>query len=184
MEILAYNLSWMLFNLILALVPVALTLILDQKLSGKIRLFVLFLWLLFLPNTIYLITDLQYLPRQLVRIDQEQIPVLVVMYAFIAVSGIITFLYSLKPFENFISNNKQFKRNKTTLYMILGFLVAFAVVLGKFQRTHSWYVFTEPLRVINDVYLTLTSPQLMILVFILGIVINLIVFVYFKLKKR
>lgn len=178
MEILAYNFSWMFFNLILSLIPVVLVFTLKGKLNQKIRVILLFLWLIFLPNTIYLITDIQYFVHQFKYLNFPEIVISILMYGFVVAMGIVTYMISLKPFENIISNNKSFKKNKVILYILLNLLLAFAVILGKFQRTHSWYIFTQPLRVANDVYMVLTDLGMLICILLFWIIINIIFFTF------
>jgi len=180
MEYLVFNISWMTFNVLLALVPVIFTMILDKKTDQLIRVPLLILWLLFLPNTIYLLTDIQHIIPQLFLVDQTGKVVLFAQYATIIFVGILTYMYSLKPFELLLNSLKIVPTKKKYWYIILNLILGFAVVLGKVQRTHSWYVFTDPLRVATDIINTLTSPQLMVLTILFGAIFSVI---YFPLRK-
>lgn len=180
MDILAFNFSWMLFNIILALVPVILSKILQKKPKKWILLILWVIWFLFLPNTIYLITDLQYAISQLKLIDASLLVIFLLMYFLILVLGVITYMYSLLPFEKILAVLKIKKNNRIYYYFILNLLISFAVVLGKFQRTHSWYVFTQPIRVINDILNTFSDVNLMILVILFWLIVN---FIFISLRK-
>ena len=181
MGFLEYNLSWMLFNTILALIPVLLTLALRKKMITPVRAVVLLVWLLFLPNTIYLLTDLQYLPLQLLRSSLPEQPILLAQYAVLTTIGIYTYMISLEPFEKLLTQLKIKGRSKDMLFIVLHVVVAFAVVMGKVQRTHSWYIVTDTQRVIRDVFETLTSPLLLLFVFGFAVIFNLI---YFFLRSH
>lgn len=174
MDLLEYNLSWMLFNVALALVPVLITVILNQKFSKATNIFLLLIWFLYLPNTIYLLTDIQYFPEQFIESVFFTKIALIMQYSFLMILGIVAYMISLRPFEKFVLKNKNLKSQKDFWYVGLNFIIAFAVVLGKVHRVHSWYVVTDPLRVINAVISTISSIELLLLVFFFGILTNLI----------
>lgn len=179
MNFLVYNLSWMVFNVILALIPVLLTYILDFSINKYLRYLLIVVWFLYLPNSIYLITDLQYLPDQLIESGITEKLFLVIQYAVLIILGITSYMFSLKPFAKLIQKNKILRKNKEVLFVSLNFLVAFAVILGKFQRTHSLFVFTDPIRVVDDVLKVFSSMQLMLFVLFFGIIIN-IIYIYLR----
>lgn len=172
------NFSWMAFNTILAFVPVTLVVALRQKLSRLLHLAVFLLWLLFLPNTIYLITDLQHMGRQLLQSGIAEQILLIFQYVTLAVLGVVTYVYSLEPVSTILKKLRLKEFNQDVLYVLLNFLVAFGVMLGKVQRTHSWYVFTQPVRVVEDINATLTSPGLMMWVLAIGTLINILFFLF------
>lgn len=178
------NLPWMLFNLILALVPVALTILLRDKYNRYLYLFILFIWLLFLPNSIYLISDLQYLPQQILDSRLLEQLLLLGQFTALAATGVVAYLYSLEPFYNILKACKLKEKERRFVIFIFNFIIAFGVILGKTQRTHSWYVFTDPLRVVNDVLNVLTSSTLLVWVVIMGVIINTIYFLTIKYFKR
>ena len=161
MPVFLFNFSWMLTNLFLAIVPIVMVLLWKKRLPPTLNLFVLFLWFLFLPNSIYLLSDLEHLQNDLTRTDLPEQIVLFFQYTILALFGIYSYLYSLQPLEQILKWAKIIKKNQVPFYALFHFIIAFGIVLGKSQRTHSWYIFTDPGRVLNDVYLTLTSPMLL-----------------------
>ncbi len=174
------NLNWMFFNLMLAFLPLILVHFLRKKLNPPIHLVLLFLWLIFLPNTIYLVTDVEYLPYQIFRTGYYEQALLFIEYGLLAAFGVYSYLYSLEPIELVIKKLKVKKGNENVFYIVLHFLVAFAVVMGKVQRTHSWYIFTDPLRVVSDAIKTLSASDLLFWIFFCGVVINGFFFVFKK----
>lgn len=178
MDFITYNLFWMAFNALLALVPVLLVAFLRLKLPVLIHVIFFSIWLIFLPNTIYLITDFQHMPYQLMRSSMGEQAILIIQFVTLGVIGVVTYAYSLEPVGKIFKKLKLPEINREILYFVLNYIVAFGVVLGKVQRTHSWYVVTEPLRVVQDVLNTLRSSELLVLVLFIGTIINILFFLF------
>ncbi len=174
------NLNWMLFNLGLALIPLVLVHLLKRKLNSALRIVLLFLWFIFLPNTIYLVTDLEYLPYQIFRTGYLEQAFLFTEYGILTFFGVFSYLYSLEPMEFFIKKIKGGGAGKNAFYIALHTIVAFGVVMGKVQRTHSWYIFTNPQRVVTDAIKTLSANDLVFWIFFCAVVINGFFFVFKK----
>lgn len=142
----------MMFNVFLAMLAVAfgwMMLFIKNRLLFGI---LLVLWVLFLPNTIYILTDVIHIPYQLQNIPQILVPYVVMQYLLLGICAIVTFLLGIYPIE-FLLITKRFhlnKRRKVTFVLLFNALIAFGVVIGRFQRTNSWEVFTNPLKVIQD----------------------------------
>lgn len=179
MPIFAQNMSWMLFNTVLAFIPIILVVVLRYKLNFIVHLIIFFFWLLFLPNTIYLVTDLQHLPVQLLKSQSliEQL-LLLVQFSVLAALGVMTYVYSLEPFGVIFKRMRFPEIKREVLYIILNYIVAFGVILGKVQRTHSWYIFTDPLRVYHDVMRTITNVELLTWVLVFGSIVNVLFFLF------
>lgn len=184
------NLSWIFFNVFLALVPMVLTLILRKKLHPFFRALIVVAWFLFLPNSIYLVTDIEYLPNQVLNVGMGEQAVLFIEYAFLVFFGITSYMFSLEPVDMVLRTFQIGKKAGRIFYVLLHILVAFGVVMGKVQRTHSWYVFTQTERVGRDIANTLSSQNLMWWVVFCAIVINIIYFLFHRyfspaaVKKR
>ena len=180
MDILLGNLSWMIFNTFLALIPVVFVLILRRKMNIFLKIFVYFLWFLFLPNTIYMVTDLQYFPKEFMSTDLPEQSLLLLQFIILTFIGIMTFLFALEPFEKLVRKYKLTLVTKNAAYIILNFIVSFAVILGKVQRTHSVYIFTDFPRVVRDINVTISSQSLLLTTLLFGILVNII---YFSLRN-
>lgn len=172
------NLHWMLFNVMLALVPMILVWILRKKLHPVLHIIFLIFWFIFLPNTVYLVTDIEYLPYQIYRTTVFEQALLFIEYGILMAFGVYSYLYSLEPLEKILA--KMRLKNKKIVFILIHLLVAFGVVMGKVQRTHSWYVITEPQRVVRDAIATLSASDLIFWVFFCALVINGF---YFAFKK-
>lgn len=173
------NLDWMTLNVALAVLGLVFGLLFVHIKEKFLKWIFLVLWMLFMPNTIYLITDIEYLPEQLMRQNIIFQFLLLLQFISLALIGIGTFIYGLSPFDKLFKGKKN-NELKVMIIFALNFLIAFAVVTGKFQRTHSWYVFTDPLRVFRDALITLNSSQLMTDVLLFGLLFNAI---YFFLRR-
>ncbi len=169
-----FNIPWMSFNVFLALIPVVLS---YPLLKNPVRLKnapILFLWFLFLPNSIYLLSDLEHFMNQLLSAGTLETILLSFQYSILVGLGILTYFLSLLPIEWFMRTKNVQLNLKVGTYTALSFVMAFGVVLGKVQRTHSWYVVTNPMRVVLDAWNTLTTPDLILLTIVLGILISAI----------
>lgn len=192
MDIVRENFWWMIPNLALASVGLffALGCLYFKSRFIKIPLFIL--WFLFLPNTIYLITDFTHMFGQLSEVGAIEGLVLFIQYSFLVVFGILSYFAGMAPMETFFNNfpkghswrwvlaGKKLKKDQFKLvFILLNFAIALAVVLGKIERTHSWYVFTQPARVVEDVISVLLTPWLLIFALSFGIFLN---YIYFSLR--
>ena len=168
----------MLFNIFLALIPVATAFFLRKKLHVVLKILLFAIWFLFFPNTIYIITDLQYLPYQLQNSSLTFQILLTIQYMVLIIIGIITFIVGFKAFENIVTKYKIKGSAKGLLYIGINFVFAFAVVLGKVQRTNSWDIFIDLPRVIRDIEKTIISTQLLFYVLLFGVITNIIYFLF------
>ena len=184
MEIFFSNLKWMSENIGLALLGVlsCFLFLKTKKLFFKTIFFIF--WLLFVPNTIYLFTDILYLPAQILKVSILYQVGLVIQYLILIILGFITYISSVYPIEVFFEKNKKDKKLTLVFIFLFNFLIAFAVALGKIQRTHSWYIFNDPLRVFTDFYKSLSSFEIMFFVFIFGLVLNILYFYVLRSFKR
>lgn len=176
------NLSWMSFNLFLSLLGVTFGWMFFYSRKPFFSFIFFVIWVLFIPNTIYLITDLQHLPAQWVKVDLLPKLILLIEYLGLACIGIITFIVSMYPVDK-VFDEFHLKKKPEIKFFILVFVnlfISFALVLGKYQRTHSWYVFSDFPKVSSDVTIILKTPELLATVLFLGIVINL---TYFGFKN-
>ncbi len=178
MPIFAENFSWMSQNALLAFIPIVLVVILRQKLNIFVHLIFFFFWLIFLPNTVYLVTDLQHLPNQLLKAKDGDALILLIQYAILASFGVMTYVYSLEPVSKIFKKIHLPEVKREISYIAINYIIAFGVMIGKFQRTHSWYIFTDTKRVISDIIETGLTLELLGWVFVFGSIVNVIFFLF------
>lgn len=118
------------------------------------------------------------MPPQLLRSSMGEQVILIFQYVTLAVLGVMTYVYSLEPVSTILKKLHLTYKSQDYLYILLNYIVAFGVMMGKVQRTHSWYVFTDPIRVIRDGITTLTTGELVLWVIFIGTIINFLFFLF------
>src|SRR3989344_9704459 len=106
MELVFYNSLWMAINISLACIALVagwLMLLLQNKL---VRISLGVIWILFSPNTIYMVTDVLHLPSHLMRVPLYAQPLIAIQYVSLFVIGIVTFVLTLYPFEHLLRDRK------------------------------------------------------------------------------
>ncbi len=147
MPVLIDNFHWMSWNVLLAVLPIIFSYLSIRYPKRFVGFIFFILWFLFFPNTIYLVTDLQYLPGQLAGSNLSLVLLLIFQYFILALIGIFTYFYALKPMIGRLKN----KSMRNNIVFIFNFLVAYAVVLGKVQRAESWDIIFNFNRLINEI---------------------------------
>jgi len=145
-------LAW---NLFLAWVPFAVSNKLEKsKNSTSLNIYtLLFLWLLFLPNAPYIITDFLHL-KQRPPVPYWYDVLLLFSAAF---NGLMFGLLSLKKIETFLTS--RFGSKKTVFIILFSlFLCAFGIYIGRFLRWNSWDILTNPAEIAEDIINRLVHP--------------------------
>ncbi|KKQ37556.1 MAG: hypothetical protein US55_C0029G0010 [Candidatus Levybacteria bacterium GW2011_GWC2_37_7] len=182
MEIFLSNFIFIWINSVLALVAILFGWLMSKANSTFAKLWTGFLWLIFLPNTIYILTDITHLFEDWPKVGNLFKLILIFQYSLFAIFGIITFVISTYFFQRLLEGKRK-KGIKTTTIIaicILNFIVGFGVVLGGIRRTNSWYIFTNPSRVLEDTLNVIYSQELLILSLGIGILAN---FIYFLMLE-
>lgn len=170
----------MFFNVVLAVIPIFLGFVL---LSSKNKLLTYVLgacWLVFLPNSLYLFTDLLNLIKQWGRVNDLIRLVLLFQYGILMIVGLFTTVLGLDQFERFLQKFGISKTKKKTdlMIIILNFVIGFGITLGRIERVNSWHVITQPQSVLDSSWNILVSPQLLILTLLFGLFANLLYFTF------
>lgn len=143
-----YFLTW---NMFLAIVPIVLSFWLRKRLNNSSwlawkNLLLTSLWLMFLPNSFYLVTDLVHL-HQTYEVSVYFDAVLLMSFI---INGFITGFMSLYLVH--VELARRIKRRDAHLIIaFVLFTVSFAIFLGRFMRWNSWDVFLHPAGVLFDV---------------------------------
>ena len=182
MEIFLHNFNFILFNSFLALVPVLFGWLMSKANSVFAKVWTGFIWFIFLPNTIYILTDIAYLFEDLPKVSNLFRAILIIQYSLFTLFGIMTFVIATYFFQKLLQrkNNKRIKSTTILAIFILNFTVGFGVVLGGIERTNSWQIFTDPIRVKNDVFSILSSQEMLLISAGVGILANAIYFLCVK----
>lgn len=184
MDIIWYNAGWMSYNLLLAIVAWGLAYVgFARKQSLGVSLMIWLLWLLFLPNTAYVLTDIQHFWGQIIALPTDLWFWLVIEYMILYAVGIVAYFGSMYLFERYISRMKWLKKSQSMRVVImcgLNLLVGIGVVMGRVQRTNSWDLFTQPMRTVNDLIVVVSTTDTIAYVTLFWILTTAL---YFLLKR-
>jgi len=178
MPILIYNLHWMTFNIFLAVLAVLFGLLFLKTNNKAVRVITGVLWLVFLPNTIYLFTDLMHIIYQLPKVEGFEKGLLIVEHGVLQVIGFVTFILAFRPFERMLLWAKLHKQQQTIAIIVFNFIIAYGIVLGRVERINSWEVFTQIGSVLNSMANVLTKPELLALTILFGLFCNFFYFLF------
>lgn len=155
--------AFLVWNLFLAWIPYFASLSLKtvkfkNKFSIIYMLLLLGIWLAFLPNAPYILTDLIHLKTR------PGIPFwydLVMLISF-AINGLLLALYSLADVHEFLKS--KLPNHVTQIFItICLFLTSYGIYLGRIERWNSWNLLTHPHLILNSfVAHFLNGPQISI----------------------
>jgi len=147
-----YSFVYILLNILLAFIPFFISYFLlfyfrkeKESVNNIVIIIGGLLWLLFIPNSIYIITDFVHLG--VVR----AVPIIydAILLFSSALLGLILGLMSISHIEQII--RMKFSKRITFIFIgIIIFLIGFGVYLGRFWRFNSWDIFSQPLTLFNS----------------------------------
>jgi len=146
------------YNLFLAAIPLALAVWLQRLLrtydwKNWRTLGLGIAWLLFLPNSFYIVTDFIHLPET-TRVDIIQD---VVMLAQFSIVGFIFGFLSLSMLHESYLKHLKAKIITPLAYGVL-LLASFAIYLGRELRWNSWDVVSNPIGLFGDIWSIIAHP--------------------------
>jgi uncharacterized membrane protein len=165
---------WMSWNLLLALIPAGLAPLVFRHRGTRSPLWWagVGLFVLFLPNAPYVITDLVHLRSDVLQTRDEAAvvgAVLPVYSAFVGV-GLLAYAFSLRELGHYLDRVGLAGRRAAIELGVHG-LAALGVVLGRFARLNSWEPVTEPQGTLERVVLTLSARWAIVATAVLFVVI-------------
>lgn len=150
--------GFLVWNLFLAMVPYGISSWLThthwiRKHSFPLLLF-LGIWLLFLPNAPYVITDLKHLRYAKSSLSWFD-PFM--LFAF----ALNSLLYGVISIQHIFQIAKEIwnRRMAKLLIFFVVFLCGFGIYLGRYLRWNSWEFFTHPFQLIQDCIWSLIHPS-------------------------
>lgn len=151
-------LIFLIWNLFLAVIPFLLTSYLKTQNINKSKFkngFLLFIWLLFLPNCFYIITDFVHLSLSNTHTFWYDL-LLISSYASL---GFLLGIISLKDIEELLSHKLNTSISSLLIFSI-SILSGFGIYLGRILRYNSWDILKNPIDLFTDlfeVFITLES---------------------------
>lgn len=172
-------LFFLIWNLLLAAIPYIITSFIatfQNKNTSKLKLAILlFIWLLFLPNAFYIVTDLIHLSRS----TDSFIWFDLILICSFSVSGFILGLESMIEFEK-ITNQIISSKFMDFLILIICYLCGFGIFLGRMLRFNSWELASNPLQLIVNATEIFLEPETILFSANFG----LFIYITFKTKKN
>lgn len=147
--------AFLFWNLFLALMPLFFSQAFQNKperFKGLKGLFLFSSWLLFLPNSFYIITDLIHFKERDVHIWLD----LFLIFSF-AWTGIMMGVHSIRQMQATVFMKWGSKAARVFPFPVL-FLCAIGVYIGRFMRYNSWDILTNPLLLVKDVVYLCLHP--------------------------
>jgi uncharacterized membrane protein len=148
---------FLVWNLFLAFIPFAIT----QWLPGNSRFMqskmkmavVLFVWLLFIPNSFYILTDLFHLDKF------DSAPKwfdLLLIFSF-AWNGIVLGILSIRRTEIILESITGRSFSLFIIFIVMS-LNAFGIYIGRYLRFNSWDILTQPFSLFKEMFEVLFHP--------------------------
>jgi uncharacterized membrane protein len=147
---------FLVWNLFLAVIPFAISsyLLSAPKLGKLALLFGFGVWLLFLPNAPYIVTDLLHLKissTHLLWLD-------ILVIGSFALNGLILFYSSVLDMKSILKTRITDKYLNPFIICIF-FLCGFGVYLGRFLRYNSWEIIQNPISLFTDIIDIIIYPN-------------------------
>ena len=163
--------AWLNWNLFLALIPLFFAWTFTRTKNIYLKLLYFLLWIGFLPNAPYIVTDFIHLadvgPKSILWYD-----------------AIMIFLYTLSGIIVWVGSTYLIKRNmkfNEWFILFIGALSGFGLYLGRYIRFNTWDFLTNPLDVFSIIGEIFIYPSRHEPIVLMTLVTTFIFFLFFKL---
>lgn len=151
---------FLIWNLLLAFVPLVLLLVLKNRLKNTAwwsvpNILITFAFIAFLPNAFYIMTDYKHLRgASEININYD-----ILMINVFAWTGLLWGYCATLEFHKEL--RKRLSSSRALISMGLVFLaISFAIYLGRFVRWNSWDILVQPAAIIFDVSDQVINPSM------------------------
>ncbi len=170
-------LFFLIWNLVLAVIPYLISSIVtlhSNKIKNwKIALIVL-IWLLFLPNSFYIITDLVHVVKSSGNLFYYDL----LLISSFAITGFFLGLSSLVQIEQVVEKlNFKPKTISCSLFLIC-FLNGFGIYIGRVLRFNSWDIISNPIDLFSTLFNEFFTKETFLFSLHFGMFIYLILLLY------
>ena len=139
-----FTFIWLIWNLFLAWVPYVITSWLQAQPAIQERKWLFFaiagIWLLFVPNAFYILTDLFHL-GQFHNVPNWFDLTLIISFAW---NGLLMGILSIRQMEKMVQKYLPGKHELYFIYPIM-WLNALGIYIGRYPRFNSWDIFVNPI---------------------------------------
>ncbi|HEY1170743.1 MAG TPA: DUF1361 domain-containing protein [Verrucomicrobiae bacterium] len=153
-----FHFGYLIWNLFLAWLPLVFAIVTRQSFRWwgwcPRTLIVGVMWLLFLPNASYIVTDLIHLRHH------TPVPTWfdAALFAAFAFTGVALGFVSLRLIHDVVAERRGWMQGWLFVFGVLA-LCGFGIYLGRIERWNSWSVLTEPHVLIADVRMMFGSME-------------------------
>lgn len=171
---LPFSSHWMVWNLLLACIPMLLSISLFRWASTRTLVWWLgcFWFLAFLPNAPYVLTDLIHLVEEIQENESLLFNTLVLLpkYTLFVLIGFEAYVVALISLGTYFNRQGLAKSVWLAEFGLHG-LSAIGIYLGRFERLNSWYFVTKPAQVLQSVTTSLLTQQSVVFIAVsLGVI--------------
>jgi uncharacterized membrane protein len=164
-------LLFLLWNLFLAYIPYVVSSKIKTTIPGTFRFYTLLIgWLLFVPNSFYLITDFVHLHHS----NTVQYLFDAVMLSCFTLAGFYAGMVSLLHIHKLVEMKFSQKRCNY-LIIALCYIISFGVYLGRMLRFNSWDILSHPIDLFWNIFKSLAKLEAYVFTLVLG---TFILFIY------
>lgn len=157
-------LLFLIWNLFLAYIPYFLSSEIKNIVPGTFTFYsVLLIWLLFLPNSFYLITDFVHLHH----VTKFQFVFDAILLSCFTVAGFYSGILSLFTIQ-FLLQVKYTVKKSWLLIGTIVYLSAFGIYLGRILRFNSWDILRHPFSLFSNSCKSIQNSETLLFTIVLG----------------
>lgn len=179
----SFYLLFLLWNLFLAVIPYAIASLIKIDFSFKKynvkNLLLQVAWLLFIPNTYYLITDFVHLHHN----NLLQFAFDFLLLSWFTIAG---FYFGILSIYRLYNQIQFFYKNKIAIgfTITISYLCAFGIYIGRILRFNSWDIISKPIPLLNSVFESVFQMEAIAFTLELGTIITLVNLIYIQFKSN
>jgi uncharacterized membrane protein len=154
-----YSFIYIFWNIFLAFIPFVVSFLLlhfskAEKFDKLVFIVGIFIWLLFIPNAPYLITDFIHLG------EIHAVPMIYDVFLLFssAAVGLILGFHSFYHIEQIIRMKYSSRATSVSMGIII-LLISFGMYLGRFLRFNSWDIFIDHTSLIKNIWKIFSRPD-------------------------
>lgn len=146
-------LLFLIWNLLLGYIPYFMSSEIKSTVPGTYKFYLLLMgWLLFIPNSFYLLTDFVHLHHN----SDLQYLFDVLLLTFFSIAGFYAGISSMLHIHRFLEM-KYSSRKCWRIIISLCYLISFGVYLGRILRFNSWDILSNPIKLFTAILKSLDN---------------------------
>ncbi|PAT02249.1 hypothetical protein CI105_02585 [Candidatus Izimaplasma bacterium ZiA1] len=177
------------WNMLLAVISLFLIFLFNKSTNRYLKIIILLLWILFFPNTFYLITDLIHIARfnffeqanySSYFVKNIEGYIFIIFILFGTVISLRIGLESLNEYIIYNIENKILKISNFIIVLCISLLSSIGIFIGRFLRFNSWDILS-PLNLMSKVIKEIDSFAIAFI--LLFTIVHLVIICYDQYKR-